>query len=39
MNFDHMPELRWGLGYPYALTLMVVSVIGLWIAFKRSGWL
>ena len=23
MNFDHMPELHWLLGYPFALTLMV----------------
>ena len=39
MNFDHMPELGWSLGYPFALGLMVVSVTGLWIFFKRSGWL
>jgi magnesium transporter len=39
MNFDHMPELRWTLGYPYALGLMLLIVGGLWIFFKRSGWL
>ena len=39
MNFEHMPELSWGLGYPFALGLMVVSVLGLWVWFKRSGWL
>jgi magnesium transporter len=39
MNFDHMPELGWAYGYPYALALMLLSVAGLWIFFKRSGWL
>jgi magnesium transporter len=39
MNFSHMPELGWQLGYPYALALMLLSVTGLWVFFKRSGWL
>jgi magnesium transporter len=39
MNFEHMPELGWQLGYPFALALMLLSVTGLWIFFKRSGWL
>ncbi len=26
MNFHHMPELGWSLGYPWALLLMVLSV-------------
>ena len=26
MNFDHMPELGWLLGYPFALLLMVAVV-------------
>ncbi|MFK5633164.1 MULTISPECIES: magnesium/cobalt transporter CorA [unclassified Ornithinimicrobium] len=39
MNFDHMPELHWLLGYPLALTLMTVAVLTLWRAFHRSGWL
>jgi magnesium transporter len=39
MNFTHMPELSWRLGYPYALALMVLFVAGLWMFFKRSGWL
>jgi magnesium transporter len=39
MNFHHMPELGWQLGYPFALGLMVLSVAGLWFFFKRSGWL
>lgn len=39
MNFDAMPELHWALGYPFALGLMVAVSYGLWLAFKRSGWL
>jgi magnesium transporter len=39
MNFHHMPELSWSLGYPMALLLMAASVTGLWVFFKRSGWL
>jgi len=39
MNFDHMPELHWTLGYPFALVLMLLSGGGLYAVFKRSGWL
>ncbi len=39
MNFDHMPELHWTYGYPYALVLMASMVTVLWFWFKRSGWL
>ena len=40
MNFDHMPELGWDLGYPFAIALMVRELVAaLWILFKRSGWL
>ncbi len=39
MNFDVMPELHWTLGYPFAVFLMVALCWGLWIFFKRSGWL
>ena len=38
MNFRHMPELDWPWGYPMALTIMALSVIVLWVAFRRSGW-
>lgn len=39
MNFKHMPELSWSLGYPFALLLMVLSVaVPFWI-FHRKGWL
>ena len=39
MNFRHMPELEWRLGYAWALGLMVVFGGGLWVYFKRKGWL
>jgi magnesium transporter len=39
MNFDHMPELHWALGYPFALTLMLVIAATLYLAFRRAGWL
>lgn len=39
MNFDAMPELRWGLGYPFALSLIAVLMLGSWIYFKRKDWL
>jgi len=39
MNFDHMPELHWVLGYPMALGLMLAMGLGLYAAFKRKGWL
>ena len=38
MNFDHMPELAWRYGYPFAIALMLGSAAGLWVLFKRSGW-
>ena len=39
MNFKAMPELDWSLGYPYALGLMVASVIAPFWYFRRKGWL
>ncbi|WP_244928227.1 magnesium/cobalt transporter CorA [Nocardioides sp. W7] len=39
MNFEHMPELEWTVGYPFALVLMASVSAGLWIWFKKSGWL
>jgi magnesium transporter len=39
MNFQHMPELDWVVGYPMALVLMVGISGLLWYYFKRSGWL
>jgi magnesium transporter len=39
MNFKHMPELDWYLGYPLSLGFMVVVCVVLYRNFKRSGWL
>ncbi len=39
MNFEYMPELDWPLGYPFALALMLAMGLGLYVAFKRRGWL
>jgi magnesium transporter len=39
MNFDHMPELGWRLGYPLAVAAMVTMGAVLYIIFKRKGWL
>lgn len=39
MNFKHMPELDWQMGYPMALVLMVVAAaLPIWY-FKRKKWL
>jgi magnesium transporter len=39
MNFRYMPELNWLLGYPFALVLMALISLTLYLVFKRRGWL
>jgi magnesium transporter len=39
MNFKHMPELNWLLGYPFALGLMVLVGLALYVLFKRRTWI
>jgi magnesium transporter len=39
MNFRHLPELEWAFGYPLVLVMMVLICLGLYRAFRRSGWL
>jgi magnesium transporter len=39
MNFRHMPELDWLLGYPMALGIMAVSALVLYLGFRKRGWL
>lgn len=39
MNFNHMPELHWLWGYPFALGVMLLSAGALYGMFKRRGWL
>lgn len=39
MNFDHMPELHWALGYPFALALMLLVCTVLYVIFRKRKWL
>jgi magnesium transporter len=39
MNFKHMPELDWSLGYPVSLLIMIVADWLLYRNFRRVGWL
>jgi len=39
MNFEHMPELNWRLGYPGVVLLMIVIALSIYTWFKRKGWL
>jgi magnesium transporter len=39
MNFRYMPELDWHYGYFFALGTMLASTSGLYLYFKRKGWL
>ncbi|MET9833987.1 magnesium and cobalt transport protein CorA [Streptomyces sp. NPDC006385] len=39
MNFEHMPELHWTFGYPFAIALMGVVCTSLYVIFKRRDWL
>ncbi|WP_327678951.1 magnesium and cobalt transport protein CorA [Streptomyces sp. NBC_00467] len=39
MNFENMPELGWGFGYPFAIGLMGLVCTSLYFIFKRRDWL
>ena len=39
MNFTHMPELHWRVGYPFAMLLMVLVGAILYAVFKNRSWL
>jgi magnesium transporter len=39
MNFRHMPELDWEIGYPVAIIIMLLCAIGPFIFFRKRGWL
>lgn len=39
MNFKHMPELDWLLGYPMALIVMLVAAITPYLYFRWKQWL
>jgi magnesium transporter len=39
MNFKYMPELNEYWGYPAVLGMMLLITIGVWVWFKRRGWM
>jgi magnesium transporter len=39
MNFEHMPELNWVVGYPLALGSIALVCVLLYRNFRRAGWL
>jgi magnesium transporter len=39
MNFDFMPELKWHLGYPFSIMLMLISAWIPYKFFKKKKWL
>lgn len=39
MNFENMPELHWRNGYLYVWILIIFSVLGMIIFFRRQKWL
>ena len=39
MNFEHMPELKWGFGYPLAIGAMVGIDAWLFWRFRKARWL
>lgn len=39
MNFDRMPELHWALGYPFALVMMLMVAVVLYLVFKNRRWI
>ncbi|TXI12635.1 MAG: magnesium/cobalt transporter CorA [Polynucleobacter sp.] len=39
MNFEHMPELRSTVGYPFAIIMMLISALIPLIYFRKKGWM
>ena len=39
MNFKSMPELVWTYGYPYGLTMILLSAVIPLLWFRLRGWL
>jgi magnesium transporter len=39
MNFDHMPEIHWIHGYPFALGLMIGTAVLMLFLFWLKGWI
>lgn len=38
-NFEDMPELKWAGGHPFAILLMAVVCVSLYVIFKKRDWL
>ena len=38
MNFVHMPELDWTLGYPLAIGIMAALMGGAFVYFRAHDW-
>jgi magnesium transporter len=39
MNFRHMPELGWEVGYPLAISVMALIDLFLFWRFRKAGWI
>ena len=39
MNFEHMPELKWGYGYYLVLGFLAVVCGTMFWQLRRNGWL
>jgi len=39
MNFEHLPELKWTLGYPLVMGIIVAIDAVLFRRFRKAGWL
>ncbi|EIG3531179.1 magnesium transporter CorA [Escherichia coli] len=39
MNFEFMPELKWGFDYPGAIIFMILAGLTSYLYFKRKNWL
>jgi len=39
MNFQHMPELNWSLGYPASIAVMITIDAFLFWRFRKAGWI
>ena len=39
MNFEYMPEVKWRHGYHFVWAILLATVAGLYVWFRRQGWL
>ncbi|EHM8617262.1 magnesium transporter CorA [Escherichia coli] len=39
MNFEFLPELKWGFGYPGSIIFMILAGLAPYLYFKRKNWL